>query len=156
MKDFYTEQQLIASKSVIFNENSAAEQVELTHWISPEVDIICGDFFALNKHQLHDITSVYDRAALVALPAEMRNNYVKKLLEILPEKVVILLVTLDYDEKEKQGSPFSVSEEEVFELYHTDFDIECLEVSDIRPEDRSVRSQNMTYFNERVFFLTRK
>ena len=153
VKDFYTEQQLIASKSAIFNENSVGEQVELSHWNSPEVDIICGDFFAMSKDQLHDITTVYDRAALVALPAEMRRKYVKKLLEILPQQVTILLVTLDYDETEKQGPPFSVSEEEVMQLYSTDFTIECLEVADIRPEDRSSRSQNMTYFNERVFLL---
>ena len=155
VKDFYTEQQLIASKSVIFSENSDGDQVELIHWNSPEVDIICGDFFALNKDQLTEITAVYDRAALVALPVEMRENYVGKLLEILPEKTSILLVTLDYDETEKRGPPFSVTEDEVFKLYGTDFDIECLEVSDIRPEERSERSQNMSYFNERVFLLNK-
>ena len=155
VKDFYTEQQLIASKSVIFNENSDGEQVELTHWHSPEVDIICADFFALKKHQLLDITAVYDRAALVALPSEIRKKYIRKLLEILPKKVSILLVTLDYDENEKQGPPFSVAEEEVYKLYDADFSIECLEISDIKAENRSPRSQNMSYFNERVFLIKR-
>ena len=155
VKDFYTEQQLIASKSVIFSKNLVQEQVELAHWHSPEVDIICGDFFALNKDQLTEITAVYDRAALVALPLEMRENYVAKLLEILPEKTSILLVTLDYDETEKQGPPFSVTEDEVVKLYGAHFDIECLEVSDIRPEERSERSQNMSYFNECVFLLNK-
>ncbi|MCU7836391.1 MAG: thiopurine S-methyltransferase [gamma proteobacterium symbiont of Taylorina sp.] len=155
VKDFYTEQQLKASKSVLFDENSKTEQVELMLWTSPEVDIICGDFFALNKEQLHDITAVYDRGSLVALPYKMRKKYVKKLLKIVPKKVPILLVTLDYDEKEKKGPPFSVTEEEVFQLYSRYFDIRCLEIADIKPEKRSSRSQNMSYFNERVFFLKR-
>ncbi len=67
-----------------------------------------------------------------------------------------MLVRLDYDENEKQGPPFSVSEEEVYQLYQAHFDIECLEVADIKVENRSPRSQNMSYFNEWVFLLTHK
>ncbi|RLA18645.1 MAG: thiopurine S-methyltransferase, partial [Gammaproteobacteria bacterium] len=156
VKDFYTEQQLIASKSVIFNENSDGDQVELTHWHSQEVDIICGNFFALKKEQLTEITTVYDRVALVALPSDMRKKYIKKLSEILPKKVSILLVSLDYDENEKQGPPFSVTEEEVYQLYQSHFSIKCLEIADIKVENRSPRSQNMSYFNESVFLLTHK
>jgi len=92
----------------------------------------------------------------VALPSEMREKYVKKMLEILPEKVKILLITLDYDENEKQGPPFSVTEEEVYRLYSENFMIELLEVASISEEQRSPRSQNMSYFNEWVFLLERK
>jgi len=155
VQDFYTEQQLNASKSVISIENSASEQLEMTLWSSPEVDIICGDFFALKKEQLADISAVYDRASLVALPPEMREKYVQKLLELLPEKVSMLLLTLDYNENEKQGPPFSVTEDEVYRHYNQYFNIELLEVADISAADRSPRSQNMSYFNERVFLLKR-
>ena len=86
-------------------------------WESPEVDILCGDFFALKNEHLYDISAVYDRAALVALASEMREKYVKKMLTLLPEKVSMLLLTLDYDENEKQGPPFSVTEQEVYRLY---------------------------------------
>ncbi len=156
VQDFYTEQQLNASKTIISSEKNSPDEADLIHWNSPEVDIFCGDFFALRKVYLSDITAVYDRAALVALPSEMREKYVKKMLEILPEKVKILLLTLDYDEKEKQGPPFSVTEEEVYRLYSENFTIELLEVSGISEEQRSSRSQNMSYFNERVFLLERK
>ena len=155
VQDFYTEQQLNASKKVISAEKNTSEQSKLTLWESPEVDILCGDFFALKKEHLSDISAVYDRAALVALPAEMREKYVKKLLAVLPEKVSMLLLTLDYDENEKQGPPFSVTQEEVYRLYGEHFEIELLEVADISAHSRSPRSQNMSYFNERVFLLTR-
>ena len=155
VQDFYTEQQLNASKTIISSEKKLSDETALTLWDSPEVAIYCGDFFALKKGYLSDISAVYDRAALVALPREMRENYVKKMLEILPQKVKILLLTLDYDENEKQGPPFSVTEEEVYRLYGDYFSIELLEVADIAAEQRSPRSQNMSYFNERAFFLTR-
>ncbi len=155
VQDFYTEQQLNASKTIISDEKNVSNQTELTLWNSPEVDILCGDFFALKKDYLHDITAVYDRAALVALPLEIREKYVQKLLELLPQKISMLLLTLDYDEKEKQGPPYSVTEEEVYRLYGEYFEIELLEVADISADSRSPRSQNMSYFNERVFLLTR-
>jgi len=155
VQDFYTEQQLIASKTIISTQNSLPEPSPLTLWSSSEVNILCGDFFALQKEHVSDISAVYDRAALVALPLEMREKYVQKLLQLLPEKVSMLLLTLDYDENEKQGPPFSVTEAEVYRLYGQYFDIECLEVADIRPEHRSPRSQDMSYFNERVFRLRR-
>lgn len=155
VQDFYTEQQLIASKTIISTKKTMPEQNQLMLWQHPEVDIICGDFFALTKEQVSDISAVYDRAALVALPPEMRRKYVNHLMTLLPEKVSILLLTLDYDENEKQGPPFSVTEEEVYSLYGKQFDIDCLEVADISADKRSPRSQNMSYFNERVFLLTR-
>ncbi|MCU7939526.1 MAG: thiopurine S-methyltransferase [gamma proteobacterium symbiont of Bathyaustriella thionipta] len=155
VQDFYTEQRLNASKTIISSKNNSSNETELIRWSSPQVDILCGDFFALEKDYLSDITIVYDRAALVALPSDMRQFYVKKLLQILPEKIKILLLTLDYDENEKQGPPFSVTEEEVYQLYGKNFSIELLEVTDIAAEQRSPRSQNMSYFNERVFLLER-
>ena len=156
VQDFYTEQHLNASKTIISDENSATSQTPMTLWHSDDIDIICGDFFALKKDQLSDIKAVYDRAALVALPSEMRKNYVQKMLEILPEKISMLLLTLDYNEEEKQGPPFSVTQDEVFSLYEAYFSIELLEVSSIEPRQRSPRSQNMSYFNERVFLLNSK
>ena len=153
VQDFYTEQQLNASKTIILSKKNSSGETGLIHWNSPEIDILCGDFFALKKDYLSDISVVYDRGALVALPSEMREKYVKKMLEILPEKVKILLLTLDYDENEKQGPPFSVTEEEVYRLYCENFTIELLEVAGISEEQRSPRSQNMSYFNERVFLL---
>ncbi|MDX2504749.1 MAG: thiopurine S-methyltransferase [Gammaproteobacteria bacterium] len=155
VQDFYTEQQLNASKSVISAEDSSLGQPQMMLWNSPEVDILCGDFFALKKEQLSDIKAVYDRAALVALPLEMRVQYVQKLMQLLPKKISMLLLTLEYDENEKQGPPFSVPEEEVYAHYSSHFDIELLESADIASAKRSTRSQNMTYFLEKAFLLTR-
>ncbi|SON79850.1 putative Thiopurine S-methyltransferase [Xanthomonas phaseoli pv. phaseoli] len=45
------------------------------HFIAGPIEIICGDAFALDRSVLADCMAVYDRAALVALPAELRRQY---------------------------------------------------------------------------------
>lgn len=41
-----------------------------THYRAGDIELICGDVFALDAAALDDCAAVYDRAALVALPAE--------------------------------------------------------------------------------------
>ncbi|MDX1352370.1 MAG: thiopurine S-methyltransferase [Thiomicrorhabdus sp.] len=82
-----------------------------------DMTLLCGDFFHLTAEQCTDIQVVYDRAALVALPPEMRKRYVTHLQNILPEGSQLLLVTLEYDQKQMPGPPFSVTEQEVMALF---------------------------------------
>lgn len=83
----------------------------------PDMTLLCGDFFHLTAEQCQDIRVVYDRAALVALPPQMRQNYVSHLQAILPAKTQYLLVTMEYDQSKMPGPPFSVSEQEVRALF---------------------------------------
>jgi len=80
------------------------------------ITLLAGDFFKLNKNDVQQSDCIYDRAALVALPSELRIQYVKHLLTILP-KASMLLITLDYDQSVASGPPFSVSEQEVQGLF---------------------------------------
>ena len=95
------------------------------------VELMCGDFFSLNTEDLRDVGAVYDRAALIALPQEMRIQYAEHLTQILPKGVQILLITLEYDGE--GGPPFSVQGSEVERLFGAAFEIECLERS--QPDD---------------------
>lgn len=54
------------------------------------------DFFSLEQAQLGDIRAMYDRAALVALPEDLRKRYVQHLASLLPAGAAVLLVTMDY------------------------------------------------------------
>jgi len=51
--------------------------------------LLCGDYFDLQPVQLLRVRAVYDRAALVALPADMRPRYVSRLTSLLPASVSI-------------------------------------------------------------------
>ncbi|AAW86007.1 thiopurine S-methyltransferase [Aliivibrio fischeri ES114] len=79
-----------------------------------EFTIYSGDYFVA---PIEAADLIYDRAALVALPKEMREEYVQVLRSRLKEGGRILLVTLDYDQNEMAGPPFSVPENEVQALF---------------------------------------
>jgi thiopurine S-methyltransferase len=79
------------------------------------VTILVGDFFAANAEELGYFDGAYDRAAMIALPDELRTRYAAHLQTLLTPKAKLLLVTLFYDAE--GGPPFSVSPEEVRSAY---------------------------------------
>lgn len=76
------------------------------------LDIYIGDFFALNSVIMGTVDAVFDRGALVALPAHMRKQYTEHLLS-LTDKSSQLLVCYEYAEGLLQGPPHSVDSNEV-------------------------------------------
>lgn len=88
-----------------------------TLWECDKIRLLNGDFFKLTSADVQNVTAVYDRAALVALPPEMRRQYVRHMLDVLPTATKILLVCFEYPQDEMSGPPFSVSHEEVIDLY---------------------------------------
>jgi thiopurine S-methyltransferase len=81
------------------------------------IRILRGNFFDLTAGELAGVKAVYDRAALVALPSEMRDRYAAHLTRILPPATPMLLVTLEYPQAEMEGPPFSIPSQEVERLY---------------------------------------
>lgn len=81
------------------------------------IRILCGNFFALSPSDLQGATAVYDRAALVAFPPAMQQSYVSHMLRLLDGRACILLVTVELEQMEMQGPPFSVSSADVERLY---------------------------------------
>lgn len=87
------------------------------HYAAGRIEILCGDIFDLDAATLADCVGVYDRAALVALPREMRARYVPHVYGQLGRGWRGLLITLDYPQPEMDGPPFSVDDAEVQALY---------------------------------------
>jgi thiopurine S-methyltransferase len=79
-----------------------------------ELNIYTGDVFSA---PLPSVDLIYDRAALVALPAQMRARYAEHMLALLKPGGRIFLITLDYLQSEQSGPPFSVDEAELQRLY---------------------------------------
>ena len=117
------------------------------------IHILCGDFFDLGKNDLAKISAVYDRAALIALPPEMRERYVRHLLSILPPNVQILLITLDYPDAEMSGPPFSVSIDEVVALYQLHADIRLLAQQDVLAQNSRFQERGLSRLQENIFLL---
>lgn len=122
---------------------------------SSQIEIFQGDFFSLQQEALDDITDIFDRASLVALPVDMRKQYAEKMAELQKPGVRTLLVTLTYDQNEMNGPPFSVSEDHVNELYADYFSIEKLCFKDIIGDEPRMQDRGLTSLLETVYKLTR-
>jgi thiopurine S-methyltransferase len=66
-----------------------------TLWQSGSISILCGDYFALSQSDLGVIDTVYDRASLTALPADIRALYSVHLSKILTTGSTIFLLTIE-------------------------------------------------------------
>ena len=120
------------------------------------IEIFQGDFFELQQEDLDGITDIFDRASLVALPVEMRQDYAKKMAELQKPGVRTLLVTLTFDPEEMNGPPFSVIEEEVNDLYSENFTIQKLLVKNVIEEETGLKKRGLTALDETVYKLVRK
>jgi len=98
------------------------------------VTIMCGDFFDLSVADLEGVTAVFDRAALIALPKDLRKAYVSHLRKLLPSSYQMLLVGMEYDEAVMSGPPFSVAWAEITDLFdpHCELKIISEQTSDAR------------------------
>lgn len=76
----------------------------------------CGDLFDLTADDLKDVSAIYDRASVIALPPDMREQYAAHLTKLLP-KAQGLLITLDYDQSKMKGPPHAVPDAEVQKLF---------------------------------------
>lgn len=88
----------------------------LQHYRAARLDVFVGDMFAMTPALLGPVDAVYDRAALVALPQEMRPRYAA-LLAALTDRAPQLLISYEYDQSLLPGPPFSIGAGEVAELY---------------------------------------
>jgi thiopurine S-methyltransferase len=127
-----------------------------TRYLAGSVEIIQGDVFALDAAALEDCSVVFDRAALIALPPDLRQRYVRDVYSLLPPGCRGLLITLEYPQAEKQGPPFSVTEAEVRELYEPDWYVEVLERRDILAQQPSFIDEGVTALDTVVYRLTRR
>lgn len=111
-----------------FHENEIEPSVnETEHFVeysTEQLTLFAGDYFQLTTRDLGQNHAVFDRAALIALPPEMRAGYVRHMATLLPAGAHILLITMHYPEGTLDGPPFSVDEREVEALYLNDFSIE--------------------------------
>lgn len=71
------------------------------------IEVFVGDIFALSREDLGEVAASYDRAALVALPAEMRAGYGAH-LQAITDGAPQLVIAFEYDQSLRAGPPFSV------------------------------------------------
>lgn len=116
-------QQLFAELGL---EPTVQKQGELSRYSASRIDIWVGDIFEVCKQTLGAVDAIYDRAALVALPPELRRLYTQHLRKITG-RAPQLLICYDYDQQEMQGPPFAISADEVSRHYQQTYKVQLLE-----------------------------
>ena len=118
-----------------FDENQLTAQVHESplglHHVAGDIEVIQGDAFTLDDATLATCAAVYDRAAIIALPAPMRVRYAKELYARMPPGCLGLMITLEYPQQEMDGPPFCVDAQQLSELLGETWRIRQLERRDI-------------------------
>ncbi|HVY25516.1 MAG TPA: thiopurine S-methyltransferase [Polyangiaceae bacterium] len=114
------------------------------------ISIWVGDFFATDADELGYCDAAYDRAAMIALPPDLRKRYVEHLPKLLSPKAKLLLVTLEYDAE--GGPPFAVTPAEIAASY-PQARITQLGSYDARPETPGPIERGATWVHENVHLV---
>lgn len=119
------------------------------------ISLIQADLFSLNSSDVGLISSVYDRASLVAMPPKLRGKYSEAIARLVPKGAPGLLISMSYDQNEMTGPPFSVPDSDVRAALSDSFEITEIGQSG-GPEIRgSLADRGVSTLEERVYSLRR-
>jgi thiopurine S-methyltransferase len=147
VEDFFREQGLQAARR---------SDAPFTVCEAEGVTLMCGDFFALQPAHTAGISAIYDRAALIALPPSMRADYAARLAALAPAGTAMLLLTLEYEQAQMEGPPFSVEAAEVDALFGAGWRIESLQHDSILEREPRYRERGLSRLAEHIYSLVRQ
>lgn len=124
-------------------------------YVVDQLELLCADFFSLRQEDIGEVSAFFDRAALIALTPAQRADYAEHLTRLLDRGTTGLLITLEYNQLEMSGPPFSVPREEVCRVFDSAFTIEQLFQFDALEENRTFREKGLTALSEHAWHLTR-
>ncbi|AKS42053.1 thiopurine S-methyltransferase [Wenzhouxiangella marina] len=121
-------------------------------WHYDGIEIVVGDFF--DYQPSHCFQRFYDRAALIALPASMRSDYLEHLARLTCPGAEGLLITLQYPQERREGPPFSVAEDELMACPY--FEFEHLAAQDIDSTFPGLIESGRSLLSEHVYRARRR
>lgn len=143
--------------SAFFSENNLKpvkrQLTDFTLWTHGNISILCGDYFSLSKAQLGDIDTVYDRAALTALPEDIRSLYVSHLHTIVSGNTNIFLLTIEDTEDNQHLQLSQQVDEELISLYDRNFKIELKYIETFSEERESEPTTDSLLASYKVYHL---
>jgi thiopurine S-methyltransferase len=122
---------------------------------SGNIEIWCGDFIKLPENKIPDISLIYDKASLTALPQSMRRKYADKMKSFIQNDTKLLLHLFDYPQEEMNGPPFSITPGEVQNLYSEKLRVTLLEKNQLSLNDyqKFMKRGLKTYLIEYLLLL---
>ncbi|MEE9336131.1 MAG: thiopurine S-methyltransferase [Granulosicoccaceae bacterium] len=119
------------------------------------IRILAGDMFAMKSAQTAGVSAVYDRASMVAMPPELRQQYVDHLAALLPVNATGILISMNYDPSKMKGPPFSVPDDVVRELLQPYYSLSVLAHSEGPERLGNLKGRGLDTLEEHVYRITR-
>lgn len=108
---------------------------EFTLWNDGRLSILCGDYFALSRSDIGHFDTVYDRAALTALPENIRSLYVAQLQRLVSDTAMVFLLTVEDAAENATMMQANGVDEEIKALYLAGFEIDLAYVESVFEPD---------------------
>ena len=149
----------ISEKAIIsfFSENnieySTKEESNIRCFYSKNITIYKADIFDLEPRHMKNSDCFYDRAALIALPKNTRNNYVQQIKALTGNSSIGLLVSIEYLPTQSDFPPFCIKQEEITDLFSANFTVEKLMEQDILDASPKAIERGLTEIKEVVYSL---
>jgi thiopurine S-methyltransferase len=144
ISEFFDEHHLIAHKT------TTPSFISYHH---DHLTLLCGDFFDLTPSAVGTITALFDRAALTALPPEMRVAYRQHLQQLIPFPVPTLLITFQYDQTRMKGPPFSIQDDELDHLFAQSYQLQRMASYEVVDDAPLFRAHGLTTVRENIDWL---
>ena len=145
VQEFFTEQNI--SPTVHQHADNPAIKYYQGQLSGQTITLWVADIFALTTEDIGSVNAVYDKAALIALPADMRVQYSAQMYQ-LSANAPQFIITLTYDQSKKAGPPFSISSEQIQQYYGDNYHI-----SELTSEPTSIGSAPELTVSEHVWLL---
>lgn len=126
VEDFFRENKLHPVKQ---------QMGEFTLWNDGKLSILCGDYFALTRSDIGHFDTVYDRAALTALPENIRSLYVAQLRRLVSDTAMVFLLTVEDAAENATMKQANGVDEEIKTLYSARFKIDLAYVESVFEPD---------------------
>ncbi|ONI92237.1 thiopurine S-methyltransferase, partial [Saccharothrix sp. ALI-22-I] len=107
--------------------------------------------FKLTPEALGPVDLVYDRAALIAFPYDMRRRYAEAITRLVGPGTRYFINTLEYHPR-LSTPPFTVGPEEIVDRFGHAFEVEHV-AAEPRPSHRMVEKFGLTSLVEHGFLL---
>lgn len=98
----------------------------LVRYHAENIDIYVGDIFEISTKVIGCIDAIYDRAALVALPFEIRKRYGAH-IQVITNTAPQLLICFEYEQQQIDGPPFSIEQHELTQHYGDSYNLNFIE-----------------------------
>ena len=152
VQEFFSEQRI--TPTIYKHANNPAVKCYVGRLLdkasSYSISLWVSNIFALSADDIGQIDAVYDRAALIAMPANMRDKYSEQVIE-LTDNAPQLLLTLKYKQDEWAGPPFSINSEQIQQYYN-----ECYQITELEGEPSTLNANPDMSVTEHVWLLERK